>query len=258
MNSAEKKKIIRTLKIVDTPTIETPNRVRYTIVSNIPSCSSSDYCEKLMNQLKDDIFPLFRTKGFAPFTIARNCFCYIDHIARLRFGKDGSMGNINKLMDDFGSYPFIKEQYKLYKFDLQQTYRHHLVHNVDPWPMVRQIKLHQRIETHVIGFHIKSKLPNSVKQKRFSILKRKFSEEKFRAGLCHLRYDKNYNPIINTYCLFFDTIDYISRYRAILSTDDNEERDFAKHFIDLVIENLDKADPKKVGPLDYSTNKLCT
>ena len=45
-----------------------------------------EYIQNLIDQLEADIFPLLKTGAI--FTLARNTFCFIDHVSSLKLGQN--------------------------------------------------------------------------------------------------------------------------------------------------------------------------
>jgi len=202
--------------------------------------SHSEYIQDLINQLKRDIFPLFRVKGFAPFTISRNIFCFIDHVSVLRYGIKRQKGEqtkrIKKLISEFAKFDsYINSKYKLYADYIIQIYRHDLVHNVRPLPHEFQViekngKGMKGISWFLTSSYIKDSAP---KPRTFNKLADYFKNVKNRKNLCHLRYAEN-QIVINNYCLFFDFVNYLKKYKKVLENDQKSQNNFTKNYQQII------------------------
>ncbi|MFH1255315.1 MAG: hypothetical protein V1667_02515 [bacterium] len=205
-----------------------------------------EHLQDLVNQLKNDIYPLFKvpsvTRG-APFTVLRNIFNYIDYIALLRFGaKKGNygngMGDVDRLLDDFGPDD-MKERYRLYKDYLIQIYRHDLVHLVSPRSKIMKIlNSNKKEEIKIIGFCITSETFNDKNGERKNKILDDFEQGCSLMKSVEFRKNRFFNlrlnngvPNINSISVFFDLINYIKDYQASLSKEENLNRIFAENFI---------------------------
>lgn len=208
----------------------------------------SKYIENLIDQIKDDIFPLmFFTRGHAPYAVLRNLFCYLDHVARLRFGNNKS--SLDQIFNkgDFGCYPFIKKRYQHIFKDLIQLYRHELIHQTRPLPKIRNVKVDRNFKTIGVGFHISSDINKKIYDSsvmNFRLMSKFMKDDKNRKHLNHLRSAKKYSAfIVNNFCFLFDVIDYLKRYSDDLSDQKknfSEIKIFCTHYIDIILENLRK------------------
>jgi len=194
----------------------------------------SEYIQDLIDQLKSDIFPLFKNKGFAPFTIARNIFCFIDHISALRYGIKKKKGEqtkrIRKLISEFAKFDsYTNSKYKRYADYIVQIYRHDLVHNVRPLPHeIQIIEKNGRKSSGICWFFISSELKHNA-PKNFDRLAEYFTKVSNRKNLCHLRYIGN-QIVINNYCLFFDLINFLKVYKDLLKDDEKLQKDFIENY----------------------------
>lgn len=196
--------------------------------------SPSEYIQNLLDQLKNDVFPLFNGTPF--FTIARNTFCFIDHVSALKFGITSDRGEqtarIKKLLGEFATFdPYINEKYKRYAGFITQVYRHDLVHNIRPFPhKIKVIDKNGNQSIQVSWFAVthqtKKDLP---KPATFESLSEYFSSTRNRSGLCHLRYCGN-QIVINNFCLFFDLISFMKEYKSILDTDPDQQKLFISNY----------------------------
>ena len=204
-----------------------------------------DHLHNLLNQLKDDVYPLLKvpevTPGGAPFSILRDIFCFIDYIALLRFGPVNDygrgLGNIERLFDDFGPDD-MKARYRKYKTYLVQIYRHDLVHLTSPRLKIMKVKKENEEKNEIIGFSIisdtindnqqitKTQILNNFEQGSSLMRSSKFRENTF----FHLRLYNNI-PTINTISTLFDLVNYIKDYQTALGKEEELNRKFAENFI---------------------------
>lgn len=216
-----------------------------------------EYIKNLIEQLRKDIFPLFNTTGFAPFTILRNTFCFIDHVSALRYGirdKNGEQtGRMKRVIDHFAlSDNYINSKYKEYSDYLIQIFRHDLVHNVRPLP--KKIKViekgrsdrEEKISWFIVDSYIHDNAPC-----KFNALCDYFKKVRNRKGLNHLRYYRN-EIWVNNWCLFFDFVNYLNIYKNDINRNQKLKKDFLKHYKLLVERNLHKI---KDFVLDKNKNK---
>ena len=227
--------------------------------------SAEEHLESLIGQLKDDIFPLFRVKGNAPFTILRNTLSFCDYISRLHFGKKGSSGDLSRLFDSFGSYDYIKERYLEYKKYLIQLYRHEVIHTIRPWSKGMLLRKSGNLKFGNVGWNIKSKLPKEVEKKiskekdkdKFDKLYSLLKEENNRKNLFHLRLSKKSNsPVINTYCFFFDLVDYLKNFIELVNSDADIERALLENLISVEVENYFNLLSTDTPIMDFDSNKI--
>ncbi len=196
----------------------------------------SEYIDNLVDQLRQDIFPLFKVKGFAPFTIARNIFCFIDHVSGLKYGNKKEKGyqtkRIKKLISEFANFDtYIQGKYKLYAPYIVKVYRHDLVHNVRPFPHEFEIidKANKK-QKGVSWFFVSSDIGKNYQgRKTFKKLTKHFKNTKNRKNLCHLRYIGN-QIVINNYCLFFDFVNFLKKYQKLLKADKGLQNKFIKNY----------------------------
>jgi hypothetical protein len=219
----------------------------------------SKYVMMLRNQLKDDVFPLVNTKGNAPFNVLRTTFCYLDHVAALRYGKKGHTGDLQKLFSDFGAYSFIKKLYILYHQDLIQLYRHDLIHFTQPLPKIRRIDIESNVK--VVYWLTAGNLPKEIEkltkgktiESCFDDLSKMMRVENTRKDLFHLRLasDSGYELWVNTWCLFFDLVIYLEDYANLLEKNNEEKKSFLINYIhsfaDSLFEGLKYPPLKTVG-----------
>lgn len=184
--------------------------------------SPSEYIDNLIDQLRQDIFPLFRVGGSAPFTISRNIFCFIDHISVLKYGygnmRGGQTERIKKLISEFANFDsYIQSKYERYASYIVQVYRHDLVHNVRPFPHKFDI-INKTVkkQKYISWFFVSSEIDKNYQgRKTFKKLTKHFINTKNRKNLCHLRYIGN-QIVINNYCLFFDFVNFLKEYQKLL------------------------------------------
>lgn len=194
------------------------------------------YIQDLINQLEQDIFPLFKVRGFAPFTISRNIFCFIDHVSALKYGIKNRKGEQTKriinLISEFASFDsYIQGKYQSYAGYIVQIYRHDLVHNVRPFPHKFQIiEKNGKKSEGISWFFISSNMgKNSPRIKTFNGLSKHLREVKNRKDLCHLRYIGN-QVVINNYCLFFDLINFLFEYKNDLKINVSLQKSFIENY----------------------------
>lgn len=223
--------------------------------------SPEEYVQDLINQMKKDIYPLFNVKGNAPFTISRNIFCFIDHVSCLKYGylkkTEGEQTiRIKKMISEFASFDsYINNKYKIYAPYIVQIYRHDLVHNIRPFPhKIKIIKKGKSVKVDMESwFLISSDIGNDYpKPKTFNKLAEYFINTSNRKGLCHLRCSNN-QIVINNYCLFFDLINFLYEYKALLKNGDEQDK-FAKNYVSIVDRGFNKI---KDFTLDKNEDKEC-
>lgn len=225
--------------------------------------SAEKHLEYIINQLSDDIYPLFATKDKAPFTILRNTLCFCDYISRLRFKKKGSSGDLQTFFESFGSYEYIKIKYSEYKDYLIQLYRHEVVHTLRPWSKVMLLKRGGLIKYGNVGWNLKTRLPqkleNGLKSHKdtFSYLSSELRSEKNRKKLFHLRLsEKSNSPVINIYCLFFDLVNYVSDYKSSIEEDIDQQVKLMKNLIEIEVENYFNLLFEGIQIMDFDNNKI--
>jgi hypothetical protein len=218
--------------------------------------SPTEYIQDLIGQLKKDIYPLFKVKGSAPFTVARNTFCFIDHISALRYGRNGNQTTrIKKLISEFAGFDsYINSKYKRYADYIVQVYRHDLVHNIRPFPHKFQIidKVGNKSDG-ISWFFVSSYMKDTApKPRTFNKLADYFKNVRNRSGLCHLRYRGN-DIVINNYCLFFDLVNFLKDYKELLKNDTELQKEFINNYKKIAREYL------KLGSfiLDKRQDKEC-
>lgn len=207
--------------------------------------TSEEYIGNLIEQLKSDVFPLFKVAGSAPFTISRNVFCFIDHISALLFGIQKKRGEqterIIKTIFEFAKFDtYINSKYKKYAEYIVQIYRHDLVHNVRPLPKIIKIieKKEQKLKKGITWFYISSEIhPRAPKS--FNSLKRYFNNTKNRKNLFHLRYIGN-QIYVNNYCLFFDLVNFLDGLEKCVENDNRLATKIALNYKKIVKNNLNK------------------
>lgn len=218
------------------------------------SYSPQEYVLNLVDQLEADIFPLFKVQGAAPFTIIRNSFCYVDHISRLFYGKNGKNNNqsvrMRKIISQFAdSDEYMNNNYQNYAPYLIQLYRHDLVHNIRPLPKQIKVMKDGELSNETSWFFIFSKHDYSLS---FDDFTKKFQEKRFRNGFGHLRYTDN-QIAINTQSLFFDLVIFLKKLAKKLEHDKNLQKKFIKNYNKIIDENYFKIDNRII--LDKDANK---
>lgn len=201
-----------------------------------------EYIEDLIDQLRKDIFPLFSTKGAAPFTVLRNTFCVVDHVSKLIYNSTSSQTKrMKKLLCKLSKFDsFINTKYRMYSSYIVQIYRHDLVHNVRPLPkIIKIIEKNNNKTSNVISWFAISSEIHYTAPKDFDSLKNYIKNTKNRKNLGHLRYIGN-QIFINNYCMFFDLINFLEEYKDSLSKDKNLQETFAKNYENIVRSNLNK------------------
>lgn len=204
-----------------------------------------DYINDLIQQIKDDVYPLFFfTPGAAPFTILRNLLCFLDHVARLRFGNETD--SLTKLFEaeEFGAYQFIRRRYRELSPFLIQMYRHELVHHVRPFRKKTEYKIMKgdgsvrETGFREFGFHISSDINAKLKNRNeytFDGVIKFLKSEDNRSHFCHLRSvrdaDGEYvNFVFNTFCFLGDVVDYLDKYNDRLDSSGGESANFLDNF----------------------------
>lgn len=188
---------------------EYENNKRLLLLPN-ESLSPTDYLQNLVNQMREDIYPLFRaTKGGAPFTVTRNTLCYIDHIASLIYGPEGPQNvRLKKVISQLGlTDPYLNSNYQKYSDYLIQIYRHDLVHNIRPFPKKILVNVGGRSESRETWFFMQTLCDG----KSFDHNLKYMSQKRSRKGRNHLRL-ADVQVVIDTFSLFFDTVILINSY----------------------------------------------
>jgi len=203
---------------------------------SVGSCyfSPSEYAQNLLDQLKDDIYPLFQGTPF--FTVARNTFCFIDHVSALKYGPTSQTPRIKKLLGEFADFDlYINEKYQRYAAFIVQVYRHDLVHNIRPFPhKIKVIDKNGKLSTQISWFALSQAVrDNFPPRATFKQMAMYFKNTKNRSGLCHLRYHQN-QIVINNFCLFFDLVNYLKNYKYILKNNENERVKFINNYQNIV------------------------
>lgn len=207
------------------------------------------YLESLVGQMKDDIYPLFRTKGGAPFTVTRNTMCYIDHVSQLLYGIKGSQNSrLIKVINQLGSIDsYLNSNYSKYATYLIQIYRHDLVHNVRPFPKKVLIKEDGILNERESWFFMITNCDG----KDFETNQTYMSAKRSRKGRNHLRLADN-QVTIDTFSLFFDTVSYINSLIDALGTDRGLSKSITKNYYSILRKNYFKLEKFEI---DKSTNK---
>lgn len=189
----------------------------------------SEYIRDIIDQLRNDIFPLFQGSPF--FTIARNTFCFIDHISALKFGTTNQTTRIKALLGEFAKFDrYLNRKYQNYSSFIVQVYRHDLVHNIRPFPHKIQIIEEDGTKADGISwFHITQQTISMPNAQLFNQLAQNFENINFRKNLFHLRYSNN-QVIINNNCLFFDLVNFLNQYENMLEKDVNEQNKFVNNY----------------------------
>src|SRR5690554_503210 len=98
--------------------------------------SPQQYIQNLIDQLRGDIFPLLNANAI--FTVARNTFCFIDHVSSLKLGPNyngNQTDRIETILKEFAHFDsYINSKYTKYAKYIVQVYRHDIVHNIRPFP----------------------------------------------------------------------------------------------------------------------------
>ncbi len=235
--------------INDITAIEEASRIEPYLKYNCGLITPSEYIGVLIDQLRDDVYPLLNspevTAGGAPFTVLRNIFCYIDLVSMLRYGPDKNSsygkgtGNISKLLMSFGPKD-MKARYRKYSKYLIQIYRHDLVHTVEPRLKIMKIISNNTNIIQLIGWSIRSDCMNKQKYKsiiyNFDIGAKLMRSDSFRKNeFLHLRFDENsMSPVINTIAFFFDLVNYLFDYQNSLTKDEDINKEFALNYVQMV------------------------
>ncbi|MBN1915879.1 hypothetical protein JW796_02690 [Candidatus Dojkabacteria bacterium] len=195
-----------------------------------------EYVSDLIDQLKGDIFPLLESQ-IGLFTIARNIFCFTDHIASLMYIHTGKKQTerIKIVLNDFMPYDkYVNSKYKRYRSYLVQVYRHDLVHNVRPLPhIIDTIRKGATRKDRQESWFFQSNYLKHDAPKSLEELSEYFKIAKNRKGYCHLRYHRN-EILVNNFCLFFDLINYLQDLKEKLRTDSNLQEIFANNYQKIV------------------------
>lgn len=213
------------------------------------------YIDDLIQQIGNDIFPLFFfTQGSAPFTVLRNLFCFLDHVARLRYGNEPDSLKKVLISGSFGVYKQIRKRYKQICPFLIQMYRHELVHHIRPFPKYIKYMI-QRGNGDIresglqeIGFHISSDINKKLENKpaqTFEGICKFLKTESNRSNFCHLRSKRGKTGIyksfvFNTLCFMGDVVDYLNKYKERLRESRKEQIDFAYNYKNIYNNNMHK------------------
>lgn len=178
-----------------------------------------EYFQDLIDQLRDDIYPLFLTVGGAPFTVTRNIFCYVDHLSQLVHGVGGSQNKrMKKVIKELGATDStLSTSYSRYADYLVQIYRHDLVHNVRPLPKLIKIEKNGVVKREV-WFRTISPVKEDV-QLGFESNRTRMSDAVRRSSLKHLKV-VNGTVTIDTFRLFFDVILLLDDYKNRVMSDE--------------------------------------
>lgn len=215
-----------------------------------------EYIQNILDQLRNDIFPLFN--GTPLFTIARNTFCFIDHISAIKFGINKTRGEqtirIKKLLSEFASFDqYSNEKYRRYASFIIQVYRHDLVHNIRPFPhTIEVIETNGSKTNKTSWFAIVQQVRNMPDPATFDNMANYFLNIRNRSGLCHLRYMGD-QVVINNFCLFFDLVNYLKEYKKSLNGDKEEKQNFVINYQKIV----DKCPKIQNFVLDKRIDKEC-
>lgn len=219
--------------------------------------SPPEYIQDLLDQLRNDIFPLFQ--GSPLFTIARNTFCFIDHVSALKYGISRHRGEqtirMRKILGEFARFDaYTNEKYQRYADFIIQVYRHDLVHNIRPFPHEIDVIEKDGAQTKKTSWFaiVQSLTQPLLGPTTFENFTRYFSNETNRKNMCHLRYYGD-QIIINNFCLFFDLINYLIEYKRTLEADNSEKQIFIANYQSIV----DKAPEIRNFTLDKTKDKEC-
>lgn len=181
------------------------NKKLYTLPNEF--FSPQDYLQNLIDQISGDIYPLLETDGGAPFTVVRNCFCYIDHLSQLVYGpKMPQSLRMKKVISELGKVDAnINGNYAKYSEYLIQIFRHDLIHSVRPFPksIIAESSNSARnveawffmVTNHEIGQTFQDSLKNMMKRQ-------------YRKNRNHLRL-AGYQVFLDTKSLLFDLVIYL-------------------------------------------------
>lgn len=212
--------------------------------------SPESYFEDLINQLRDDIYPLFRaTTGGAPFTVTRNTLCFVDHTSQLLYGPRGNQTpKLKKVISQLGTVDdHLNDLYKKYASYLVQIYRHDLVHNIRPFPKQIMVKARAKTEIRETWFFMRTICNGKSFEDNFKDMLKK----KSRKGRAHLRLAGD-QVNIDTFSLFYDTVILLDQLKNKAKSDAKFKQKVTKNYYSIMqshyysIENFE---------LDQTTNK---
>lgn len=194
--------------------------------------SPSEYFQNLIEQLKNDIYPLFRTDGAAPFTISRNVFCFIDHVSQLiSFDTNGQNERLKLVIHELGSIDEdLRDKYIKYSDYLIQVLRHDIVHNVRPFPKKVKQENGGYIDAWYTIYTICDGMPfenNLIKMK----------DIKNRKGRRHLEINRQNAVDIDSYSLFFDFIVYLQQLKTLADEDNNFRQTITENYYKIFQKN---------------------
>ncbi len=214
------------------------------------SLSPADYLQNLVNQMRDDVYPLFRAaKGGAPFTVTRNTLCYIDHIASLIYGPEGPQSvRLKKIISQLGTVDsYLNSNYQKYSDYLIQIYRHDLVHNIRPFPKKILVNIEGISESRETWFFMQTLCDG----KSFDDNLRYMAQKRSRKGRNHLRL-ASVQVVIDTFSLFFDTVILINSYIEKSKNDTKFETKLSKNYYKIMRKSYFSL---RNFTLDQSSNK---
>jgi hypothetical protein len=100
---------------------------------NMTQAEAVDYLEMLARTVDLDIMPLLHVKGAAPFSIARQVLCYVDHLGALAEGRASTRGMTAYAKNFIANYlAQVDASYTGGGELLYEMYRHGTVHNFAP------------------------------------------------------------------------------------------------------------------------------
>lgn len=202
--------------------------------------SPQQYIQNLIDQLKGDIFPLLKNSSI--FTVARNTFCFIDHVSSIKLGPNygnNQTERIEAILQEFAIFDsYINSKYQRYAKYIIQVYRHDIVHNIRPFPHQITIVDKNGRSNKTSWFVLSQEGPQDLS---FQEASQYFNNAKNRKNLCHLRYSGD-QVFVNNWCLFFDLVNYLKDYKQELETDSIVRDNFVNNFKSLFEKNYCKID----------------
>jgi len=103
-------------------------------MSKIPNLKewedASEYLINLRNTIVNDIQPLLKTEGAAPFAISREVLCYIDHLSHLYTGRTEVGKRFSIFLNDVASK--VDGNYRSRSEEIYRMYRNGTVHEFEP------------------------------------------------------------------------------------------------------------------------------
>lgn len=214
--------------------------------------SPQQYIQNLIDQLEGDIYPLLKTH--ATFTVARNTFCFIDHVSSLKLGpnyNNNQTDRIEAILKEFAGFnPYINSKYNKYAQYVVQVYRHDIVHNIRPFPHQIRIVDKNGASNKTSWFILSQEGPQNLTFEQASSY---FQNVNNRKNLCHLRYYGD-QVFVNNWCLFFDLVNFLHEYKKELDTDNSAQGNFVDNYKKILDKNYNKIADFE---LDKTADKEC-